>query len=72
MKTRFEIIAEAYPLHSQRIAEATYDEGGEIELRYLFASTKYTLPDAGIIVSQCFVWSRTTEGYDYWQALCLN
>jgi hypothetical protein len=69
MTTRFERIAAAYPLHAQRIAEATYNES-RFGLKWLQRDAGVL--SAGAILSAAFYWGNTREGNDYWCALCMG
>lgn len=68
--TRFEQIASAFPLHAQRIAEATHQCEGAVEggLEYLFAELHDDW-DAGLTLASLFYWSDTPEGHNYWRRL---
>jgi hypothetical protein len=70
MTTRFEQIAAAFPLHCQRIAEATYDEGGIGPLLTLQRAAP--IGNAGETLADLFYWCDTSEGHLYWRALAMG
>jgi hypothetical protein len=64
--TRLELIAEAFPLHYQRIVEETYRQVPSGEAReYLGRETSIDAFDA---LTGAFYWDESAEGYDYWAA----
>jgi len=73
MKTRFEIITAAFPLHAQVIAERVYDyqtkiTDGPVMLEWFMTHpAKYASPQ--YIISTSFVWGLTPEGVEYWARL---
>ncbi|WP_315833949.1 hypothetical protein [Bradyrhizobium prioriisuperbiae] len=68
MTTRFELIAKAFPLHAQRIAECTFECGGDARLNWLMAECSAN-SKAAAIMSALFYFDATTEGFNYWFAL---
>lgn len=60
MATNREILAAAFPLHYQRIAECTRPE--------LF-NMQYEGAEPGILLRCMFVYGDTVEGHRYWTAL---
>lgn len=72
--TRFDMIAAAFPLHAQRIAECTYlCVGGDRVLPRLLTDPPYDFElkhGAGSILQGLFCWEHTSEGHGYWSALC--
>lgn len=70
--TRFEQIAAAFPLHAQRIAEATfadYELDDDVKgLDWLYGQSECD-EDASVILQRAFVWDATEEGHRYWVRL---
>jgi hypothetical protein len=72
--TRFEMIAAAFPLHAQRIAECVYEHnpsGAMVLRRFLTdpADDFDVKRGAGAILQGAFSWDQTHEGHNYWSAL---
>lgn len=66
--TRFEQLAAAFPNHIQRIAECVYewDPRGYEMWRDGCGCERES---AGWTLCDAFDWSRTVEGFHYWQSL---
>jgi hypothetical protein len=67
--TRFEQIAAAFPLHCQRIAEATFQHCGDTRLLTDQSDDFDLKQGAGAILQASFLWDHTAEGHNYWSAL---
>jgi hypothetical protein len=68
MQTCFEIVAKAYPLHVQRIAEAVYEQHPGY-LNEFFSPPDYPDESPENIIIGLFVFDLTPEGYYYWSNL---
>ena len=65
--TRFERIAKAFPLHAQRIAELTFEQGGVTYFEWWHEDSEQI--SIKRVLRGSFVWDITTEGHNYWAAL---
>lgn len=66
MPSRLELLAEAFPLHYQRIVEETFRQVPTAEAREYLNSQAVNANDA---LCSAFEWKRSVEGHDYWAAL---
>ena len=68
--TNREYIAKTWPLHYQRIVEHiyAYNEPEHLRLANIFLDTPYKGRKSDCL-SCAFIWSSTTEGWDYWNSL---
>ncbi len=79
-----ELMAEAYPLHYQRICEAHWDQCrqiarerhaklgiGSLDDKLIFTEPLDRLI-AGDHLASLFIWEQTTEGHEYWSQLAWN
>lgn len=57
--TMFEQLAEAFPLHLQRIVELSVTDPHDIE----------SCESATVALARSFTWQRTPEGHEYWSRL---
>ncbi len=67
--TAFELIAAAYPLHAQRIAEAIFEHNGEKLFAEFMTRPNTWMRNAGEALQCAFCWGATVEGHEYWSRL---